>query len=59
MKSVPGDISGTVLLVARRDSNLLSVNCASTASRGWHSSGDMSGEERREWLIKNGNFFIE
>jgi hypothetical protein len=38
---------------------MLPVNCASTTSRGWRSSGGMSDEERREWFIKNDNFFIE
>jgi hypothetical protein len=27
--------------------------------KGMTQLGDMSDEERREWYIKNGNFFIE
>ena len=38
---------------------LLPVLRAGTTSRGWPNSGERLDEERREWFIKNDNFFIE
>jgi hypothetical protein len=59
MKTVPDDISGTVATssATRFESALgeLREHCF----EGMAQFGDMSGEERREWFIKYGNFFIE
>ena len=58
MKTVPGDISGTVPTssATRFEPALGELR---ELIRGDGAVGDMSDEERREWFIKNGNFFIE
>ncbi|HXO58042.1 MAG TPA: hypothetical protein VN866_16110, partial [Mycobacterium sp.] len=60
--------STTVATTVRPDqadepTSILMVSASGTPRehyfQGMEPLGDMSDEERREWFIKNGNFFIE
>ena len=59
MKSVPGDISGTVPTSSATRFEPALGELREHCFKGMTQLGDMSDEERREWYIKNGNFFIE
>jgi hypothetical protein len=59
MKTVPGGISGTVPTSSATRFEPALGELREHCFEGMAQFGDMSGEKRREWFIRNGNFFIE